>query len=182
MNDKIIQAGLPETPVHAGPLIRKEDEYKNLSLQDRKRIFNFLYNFARTTDITYHSIVVEKKPLVGEIDLHVQISKRLSIFLQDHMGEFMQYGRIVVYYDYGQMELTRILVSVFNTVLNNVEFKKVIPANYKLFQDADMLCTIELLSIKAEQKTLSKSELLFFSSKRSLNKSYLSAIQKKRFK
>jgi hypothetical protein len=97
------------------------------------------------------------------------------------MDEFMQYERIVVYYDYGQMELTKILVSVFNTILNNVEYRKVIPANYKLFQAADMLCTLELLSIKAERRTLSKSELLFFSSERDLHKSYLKAIFRKRF-
>jgi len=99
-----------------------------------------------------------------------------------HMEDFIRYDRIVVYYDYGQMELTNILVSVFNTVLQNVEFKKILPANYKLFQAADMLCTLELLSIKAKRKMLSKSELLFFSSERSLYRSYLRAIYRKRFK
>ena len=180
LNDKIRLAGLPETPIHTGPLIRKEDEYRNLSLFERKCIFNFLYNFTRTTDIAYRSIVIEKKQLVKEIDLHVQITKQLSGFLKKHMEKFIQYGRIVVHYDYGQMELTKILVSVFNSVLNNVEFKKAIPSNYKLFQAADMLCSIELLSMKAERKTLSNSELLFFASERRLYKSYLRAIYRKR--
>ena len=31
LNDKIRWCGLPETPVHTGPLIRKENEYSNLS-------------------------------------------------------------------------------------------------------------------------------------------------------
>jgi hypothetical protein len=181
LNEKVCQSGLPDNPFHAGPLIRKENEYRNLALLARKRIFNFLYNFVRTADITYRSIIVEKKQLVDEIDLHVQITKQLSTFLKEHMDEFMQYGCVLVYYDYGQMELTKILVSVFNAVLNNVEFRKVIPANYKLFQAADMLCSLELLSKKAEQKTLSKSELLFFSSERDLHKSYLKAIFRKRF-
>jgi hypothetical protein len=93
----------------------------------------------------------------------------------------MGYDRIVCYYDYGQRELTQILVSVFNTVLNHVEFKKVAPVNYKLFQATDLLCTMELLSLKAEKKVLTKSELTFFSSSRDLEKSYLKAIHKKRF-
>ena len=78
------------------------------------------------------------------------------------------------------MELTKILVSVFNTIFSNVEFRKVVPADYKLFQAADLLCTLELLSKKAERKILSKSELLFFSTERKLYKSYLKAIFTKR--
>jgi len=62
-----------------------------------------------------------------------------------------------------------------------VEFKKVAPANYKLFQAADLLCTMELLLIKVDRKKLSKSELTFFTSARNLVKSYLKALQRKRF-
>jgi hypothetical protein len=80
------------------------------------------------------------------------------------------------------MELTNILFTVFNTILNNIEFKKVIPANYKLFQAADMLCTLELLALKSKRKTLSNSELAFFKSARDLYKDYLKSIQQKRFK
>ena len=142
LNSKVKNSGLPDYTVHAGPLIRRENEYSHLSLLKRKQIFNFLYNFARTTDITYHAIIAEKKQLAEEIDLNIKITKQLSSFLRDNLQTFMQYDRIVLYYDYGQRELTNILVSVFNTLLNNVEFKKILPANYKLFQAADMLCTL----------------------------------------
>lgn len=182
LNDKIRNSGLPECPVHAGPIIRREFEFKYLSSMERKRIFNILFNFTRTTDITYHSIITEKKQLVEEIDLNIKITKQLSAFLRDNYKTFTQYDRIVVYYDYGQMELTNILVTVFNALLDNVEFKKVVPSDYKLFQAADMLCTIELLALKAERKMLTKSEIAFFKSAKDLNKSYLKAIQKKWFK
>ena len=78
------------------------------------------------------------------------------------------------------MELTNILVTIFNALLNNVDFRKVNPANYKLFQAADMLCTLELLVLKIENKALSKSELKFFKSAKDLYKSYIKAIQRKR--
>jgi hypothetical protein len=182
LNINIENAGLPNYTVHTGPLIRRESEYTSLPLLERKQVFNFLYNFTRTTDISYRSFIIEKKQLIEKIDLNTRITKQLSAFLFEHMKIFMRYDRIVVYYDYGQMELTNILVSVFNTVLQNVEFKKILPANYKLFQAADMLCTLEMLAMKAERKMLSKSELLFFSSARSLYKSYLRAIFRKRFK
>ena len=60
-------------------------------------------------------------------------------------------------------------------------FKKGTQADYRLFQVADLLCTMELLLLKTEQKILTNSELLFFKSAKELNKSYLRAIQKKRF-
>jgi hypothetical protein len=97
------------------------------------------------------------------------------------MEAFSRYDRVVIYYDYGQMELTNILVSLFTAFLNNVEFKKIAPSNYKLFQAADMLCTLELLALKSEKKMLSKSENTFFTSSKNLYKAYLRAIQKKRF-
>ena len=41
---------------------------------------------------------------------------------------------IKVYYDKGQIELNVILSTVFNTLFDNVEFKKVHPEDYRLFQ------------------------------------------------
>ena len=182
LNKKITQSGLPDYTVHAGPLIRREYEYDSLSLLDRKRIFNILYNFVRTVDITYHAITIEKKHLSEELDLNARISKHLSTFLSNHFEKFSQFERVVLYYDYGQMELTKILVSVFSALIKNVEFRRINPANYKLFQAADMLCTLELLAEKATRKMLSKSELTFFSSAKNLRKAYLQTIHKKKLR
>jgi len=181
LNSRIRNSGLPEYTIHTAPLIRNEGLYSNMSLLERKRIFNALYNFVRVADITYHTVTVEKKQCVEDIDLVIRLTKQLSTFLNENMKALMNYERIVCYYDYGQRELTHILASAFNTALNNVEFKKVAPANYKLFQAADLLCTMELLSMKAERKILSKSEVLFFTSARNFYKSYMNAIRRKRF-
>jgi len=180
LNSRIQGFGLPDYTIHTAPLIRNEGLYKNLSLLDRKCIFNALYNFVRTTDIVYHSIVVEKKQCVEDFDLVFKLTKQLSVFLNKQQSTLLEYDRIVCYYDNGQRELTHILMSAFNTALTNMEFKKVSPASYKLFQAADLLCTVELLTKKAERKMLSKSEVLFFKSERDFYKSYMHAIRKKR--
>ena len=108
--------GMPEYTVHAGPLIRREDEYKNFPIEERKMIFDSLFHFVRLTDITYHSIIVEKKHLVEVMDLEVQLIKQLSRFLDENIEMLMQYERTVVYYDYGQLELTRVLLFVYDEV------------------------------------------------------------------
>jgi hypothetical protein len=180
MQERMRQHGIPDYTVHAGPLIRREEEYENLSVKERKGIFDRLYHFIRLLDITYHPIIIDKKQLIEETDLNARLSKQLSAFLRENTDYFTSYDNITVYYDYGQMELTNILVTLFNAFLSNVEFRKVTPANYKLFQASDMLCTLELLALKSEKKLLTKSELKFFKSAKDLYKSYIKAIQKKR--
>ena len=86
---------------------------------------------------------------------------------------------VKIYYDNGQVEVTRILSSVFNALLENVEFRKVIPADYRLFQVADLICTLKLTELKMQKHTLSKSEMYFFDSERTLKKNYLKALEKK---
>ena len=162
------------------PLIRREDEYENFSLLERKRVFNYLYNFTRTIDITYKTLVVEKRLLVDDLDLHVHLTKQFTSFIKDSTEFFSRYDCIAVYYDYGQRELSRLLVTLFNTHLSTAKFIKGAQKDYKLFQAADMLCTLELLSLKAEKKNLSNSELAFFKSEKELRKSYLRAFHRKR--
>lgn len=82
-------------------------------------------------------------------------------------------------YDNGQVEVTRILSSVFNALLENVEFRKVIPADYRLFQVADLICTLKLTELKMENHLLSKSEIYFFNDERTLKKNYLKPLSKK---
>jgi len=180
LNEKLRNSKFSELPIHTGPLIRREDEYENYSLLDRKRIFNFLYNFTRTIDITYETLIVEKKQLVDDLDLHIRLTKQFTSFIKNNTGLFAKYDRIVVYYDYGQRELSRILVTLFSTHLSAVKFVKGAQIDYKLFQAADMLCTLELLSLKADNKNLSNSELAFFKSAKEFCKSYLRAIRNKR--
>jgi len=181
LNNRMKQCGLPGYTVHAGPLIRREDEYRDLLIQERKSIFDMLFHFIRMTDITYHAIIVEKKHIESDLDLTIQITKKLSGFLYENIESFLNYDRVVVYYDYGQRELTSIIATMFNTLLGNVEFRKVRPADYKLFQAADMFCTFELLALKLQRKALSQSELYFFETERKLHRDYLRIVRKKRF-
>jgi len=172
--------GLPDYTVHAGPLIRREDEYRNDMIPRRRSVFNSLFHFVRALDITYATVTVDKRHLPDESALPDKLSKQLSMFLLEHMELFSAFDNVIVYYDHGQIELTTILFSAFNKLLPHVTFRKVNPADYKLFQAADMICTLELLALKAANKTLSRSELAFFGSVKELQKSYLRAIQKKR--
>ena len=53
------------------------------------------------------------------------------------------------------------------------------PTDYKLFQAADLLCTIKLLSLKIEKNMFSKSEQVFFGNIRDFKKNYMKPLIKK---
>jgi len=172
---------VPSHFVHTGPLIRRELQYKNWLISERVKIFKSLFKFINTSNITYHPIIIYKKHLINENDLSTKIISQLTTFINENLDYFFSYTKVTVYYDFGQMELSKIIRNTFSSIISNVEFKKVVPAAYKLFQAADMFCTFELLSLKAEKKDLTKSEISFFESIRNLKKTYLRAIVKKRF-
>ena len=62
--------------VHAGPLIRREELYLNMSIDERKKIFNRAFNFLRTTEIAYKAFIVEKKHIESSLDLVAALSKQ----------------------------------------------------------------------------------------------------------
>jgi hypothetical protein len=75
--------------------------------------------------------------------------------------------------------LTKILVSVFNAIIgDNVEFRKVSPFDYKLFQTADFICSLSLIQQKLiDGKNFSASEKDFFGSHRILRKKYMRRLE-----
>ena len=167
---------------HAGPIIRREADYQNLSISERRRCLNRILTFATSTNISYATISVEKKHISDAIGLTVALSRRLHTFIQNEYDFFMQFDRIVVYYDNGQTELNKLLASIFTVTLPQAEFRKVIPADYRLFQVADLFCTLELVQLKYENHIMSKSEEVFFGSMRDMRKNYLKPMLKKHYK
>ena len=80
LNSKIKNYGMPNYTIHTAPLIRREDEFFDLTLLDRKRIFNAIHNFTRTSDITYYSVIVEKKQCLNSYDLVDKLTKNSHHF------------------------------------------------------------------------------------------------------
>ncbi len=184
---KLLEEGLnnlnlsKEHCFHAGPIIRREEDYQFLSIKERRRCLNRIMTFAKNIDISYTVFSIEKKHLSSSLDLTVQLSKKLSNFIRENYGFFSEFDHIVLYYDNGQVELGKLLATVFSILLPQTEIRKVTPVNYRLFQVADLICTFELIYLKSEHHILSKSEENFFGSMRDMKKSYLKPMLKKKF-
>lgn len=174
--------GLERHCIHTGPIIRKEENYALMTVDERRRIFNKMIAFIRQVDIRYKSFSIEKKHIRDGVEASGKLAKQISSFIREHYAEFLSYEDVKIYYDNGQVEVSKILPSVFNALLPNVVFRKVMPSQYKLFQVADLLCTIYLIQLKMADNNLSKSEITVFGNQRDWKKNYLKPLSKKEWK
>ena len=158
--------------VHAGPLIRREADYSSLDLNARKKLFRAQFSFMRRVRIGFKTFTVRKREFASHDALVSRMSREIGAYIRENLSFFQSFDRIVVYYDGGQKEITTIINSVLNVLLE-VEVRRVRPSDYRLFQAADMVCTLELLAVKADEGRLSRSEREFFGGKRDLKKNYL---------
>lgn len=168
--------------IHTAPLIRGEEIYQNMDLHARRKILNTFFAFLKNINVSYKSFYVEKKHLENEIDMASKLSKPISNFIKDNMDFFNNFSSIKIYYDNGQIELTKIIVGIFTASVGDVKFIKAVPSKYKLFQAADLFCYFTLLKLKYNTKTLSQTELNFFESPRKLYRNYFKQIDNYLFK
>ena len=76
------------------------------------------------------------------------MARELSLFIRNNLSFFQQFSDVILYYDNGQHELNKILNNVLTTELSQYDARKVLPKDYKLFQAADLICTLKLLETK----------------------------------
>lgn len=145
---KLSEIGYGDLCVHFGPIIRSEAEFRNESIDTRKKILMRMMSLVRNADIEYETLCVEKKHIEDDVELVLKLSKQLSAIIKSHLDYFQSFDAIKIYYDNGQAQVRRLLTSVFGVLLENVKFKTVSPSDYRLFQVADLVCTMKLIFYK----------------------------------
>lgn len=177
----VVEMGFEENhAIHSAPLIRREKDYECLDMPARRKLFRYLLTFMRLCDIRYKTFAFKKRESVDHDALVSRMSKEIGAFVRENLEFFQAFDEIVVYYDGGQKEITNIINAVFNVLLD-ADIRRVIPSDYRLFQAADMACTLELLDIKYHTHALSQSEREFFRGERNLYKNNLKTAYSKRF-
>lgn len=179
LNRELSFLGLDNLCIHTGPIIRREEVYEYMTVHDRRRVFNKMVAFIRQADIRYKCFCIDKKHISDVVEATGRLSRQISQFVREHYEEFLSFDDVKIYYDNGQVEVSKILSSVFNALLPNPIFRKVMPSDYKLFQAADLFCTMFLIELKLNSGILSKSEDMFFGNNRDLKKNYLKPLRKK---
>ncbi len=164
--------GYPHHALHAGPLLRREADYAEVAAEDRKKMFNLLFNFARKVPINYFCAKVKKSECKDADELDAKLTKAIKAEVLKNEDYWSSFDKIIIYYDNGQKALKRVLNITFNSLFSDVEVRKVQPSDYRLFQVADLLCTLELVHAKIETGQFSKTEDRFFHGSHEFKKEY----------
>ena len=150
---------------HAGPLIRQEKVFAVMDRSFRYRIFAAMMGFARHVDFRYHCLVVDKKDVTSSDQIDKRLGEDLSGFLSEHRKELSDFDRVKIYYDCGQSPVTNLLHRSFVAIPGvRVEFAQAVkPERYRLFQIADLVCTVRFIDEKIRVgERMTPSEFKFF--------------------
>ena len=182
LDKALLENDCPPGAVHTEPLIRREKPYTNLLPNQRRTIFTKLFFFAVKCRISYKSFIFEKQQYDDRMKLEASIARKISLFVRENLEYFQSFDEFVLYYDNGQHQLTKILNTVLATEIVNYDIRNVKPSEKRLFQVADLICTLELLNKKIESgEQLTASEQYIFHSKKDFKSDFMKRIVKKRF-
>ena len=166
--------------VHVGPLVRREGEYAAMLRETRQAIFRKMAAFVRKSPITYRCFSIDKHFDSRDAAVHDHLLQDITRFLISRSDEINAFDKVKIYYDNGQSQVKDLLAEAFAMYSSKTEFvPNVHPDSYRLFQAADLLCTVELVAAKARDGELSVSERRFFGEKREFLRNILKPIRSK---
>lgn len=169
---------------HVGPIIRREDNFKNIGLFERKRYLNKILILYTILPILHKEFIYNKKEFdEDDTKTLARLARDIHSFLMQHYDYFSAFDLINVYYDKGQQVVYKALAQAFGISGYPAEFKKEVKQEkYRLAQVADYITSIRLTELKMNAGTLSKSEERFFENKKVFKRVYLRSLNKKIFK
>ena len=174
------ELGLENHCFHAGPLIRKEKGYEILSRRFRGRILSRMMAFASRVNFKYRCLSVDKKYIDSAAQIVDRLRSSLLAFIDTHREILTPVNHIKIYYDCGQSPVTNLLQDSFSDAFGkSVEFKQgVKPSQYRLFQIADLVCTLHLIELRlAHGIPMTPSEMRFFGGPRDFKRNILKKIK-----
>lgn len=167
---------------HAGPLIRKEKNFAAFRREWRAKVFKLLFDFARRAEFRYHYLCVDKRYITSTLHIIANLQCMLKDFLSAHTDEIAQFDKVKVYYDCGQSPITNLLHKTFSSDVGcKVEFaQNVKPQKYKLFQVADLICSVALIEQRLlHNEKMTDSEHSFFGGPRLFKRNILKVLKRK---
>lgn len=123
----------------------------------------------------------DKKEFDDSLKMETRMYRDMKAFFDESLAFFQKFENVVLYYDNGQKKLTQILNLILAACFSEYEVRKVSPSEYKLFQAADLICTLELLNKKFATEAMTRSEELIFHTKRNFRKDFFNGLRKKSF-
>ena len=180
-SQSLSRKGLPDVPFHANPLMRGNDAYSNMPLNDRKYLMVSFGMLVQKLPIRYKSFVYKSREFATPTKLQSLIKRDLAALLADHLEYFQVFDHVKIYYDKGQPAVSSALEAACDYVLSKsaTVHRESDYRNYRLAQVADYFCEIELAAVKYENGEQTETDKKFFGGKGAFKKSWLKQARRK---
>ena len=179
--DSLAYKNLPNTPFHSEPLLNGRGEYRNLSIESRKKLLYSFNVLAQRLPISYKTFIYKRSEFLDASVLSIRMKRDISNLLFDNLGFFQHFDEVKVYYDNGQDIVRRALEDSIGFVLSAgvVQLRKTSMTDYRLEQIADYFCTIELAAVKYDAHEDGATYNKFFGGVGSFKKNWLKQARRK---
>ena len=174
--------GLEDIPFHASPLMNGHDAYENMELRTRKSLFVAFFHFFQHTPIHYRTFLYRRSEFSGNDAFVARLRKDIIAFLFDNLEYFQSFDRVKIYYDGGQDIVVQSLRKAIDYALSKeaTVFRKASLADYRLAQMADLLCTMELVAQKYQNREQTATDEKFFGSAAAFRNNFMKVVKRKR--
>ena len=179
----LVDAGMPNYPFHASPLMNGHDDYEGCDAATRKMLLSKFNVLVQRLPIRYKTFCYRRSEL-GDKNTHsTRMRKDISAFLFEHLDYFQQFDKVKVYYDDGGQQIVSEALHAsieFALAKEATLFKRGTYGQYRLLQVADFLCAIELAAVKYEAHEETSTDLKFFGGIGTFKKNWLKQARRKR--
>lgn len=169
--------------MHLGPLLNGYKEFEGLPVGIRKSHLSCFAMFAEHVPFKYITLAYEKKLYAENPDkLLVCIKRDLVTSLFDNLPYLQRFNKVKIYYDNGQSIVTEAVHKAISYVLwkDVVVYRLISPADYRLFQLADYICTLVLTALKYQAHAETATDRMFFGQWGSFKNNYLKKLRRHR--
>ena len=128
-----------DIPMHLGPLLNGNDDYKGLGASTRKALLNSFRVMADKLPFQYMTFAYRKSEYADYRSLFTSMKRDLVLTIFDNLDFFQKFEKVKVYCDNGQSVVTNALHDAVEYALarDAVIYRDAKPADYRLFQLAD---------------------------------------------
>lgn len=175
------ERGIRIMPMHVGPLINGNEDYRGLDKTARARMLSAFRVFTQNLPFAYRCIAYRKSDLGKNVDRFSQRMERdATNIINANLAYFQTFNSVKIYYDNGQSQVTAIVHSAFEKTLSKeaLVYRNANPAEFHLLQVADYICTLELTEIKYQRHEETATDKIFFGTHTTFRKNFLRRLRK----
>lgn len=177
----VADSGLPLLSFHASPLMNGKDQFKDLDIVERKRMFSLFRVMFRHLPISYKVFVFRTNRYRSLKQIADAMRREIIDFIFENLSWFQRFDAVKIYYDGGQGSVSSALHKAIDYALakNAVVYKPTTSSDYYLAQAADYICTIEFTCLKYQTSKQTNTDQKFFGGSTAFKKGLLKEVRKK---